>query len=43
YVRGGSADQNLILLDGVPVYNANHVFGFLSVFNGDALQGIDLY
>ena len=32
FVRGGSPDQNLILLDGVPVYNANHLFGFFSVF-----------
>lgn len=38
YVRGGSPDQNLILLDGVPVYNANHLFGFFSVFNSDALS-----
>ena len=33
FVRGGSPDQNLILLDGVPVYNASHLFGFFSVFN----------
>jgi hypothetical protein len=33
YVRGGGPDQNLILLDGVPVYNASHLFGFFSVFN----------
>jgi len=32
YVRGGGPDQNLFLLDGVPVYNANHLFGFFSVF-----------
>ncbi|MBC8047499.1 MAG: TonB-dependent receptor [Fimbriimonadaceae bacterium] len=38
YVRGGSPDQNLILLDGVPVYNASHLFGFFSVFNSDALN-----
>ncbi|MBK6496905.1 MAG: Plug domain-containing protein [Saprospiraceae bacterium] len=31
YVRGGSPDQNLILLDGVPVYNANHLFDFFSL------------
>ena len=43
YVRGGSPDQNLILLDGAPVYNAFHLFGFLSVFNADALSGVDLY
>ncbi|GHT43796.1 TonB-dependent receptor [Bacteroidia bacterium] len=42
-VRGGSPDQNLILLDGVPIYNANHVFGFLSVFNTDALKKVTLY
>ena len=38
YVRGGGPDQNLILLDGVPVYNASHLFGFFSVFNSDALS-----
>ncbi|MEL6538500.1 MAG: TonB-dependent receptor, partial [Bacteroidota bacterium] len=43
YVRGGSADQNLMLLDGVPVYNANHVFGFLSVFNADAIKSVEVY
>jgi len=43
YVRGGSPDQNLILLDGAPVYNAFHLFGFLSVFNADALTSVDLY
>ena len=42
YVRGGSADQNLILLDNVPVYNANHLFGFLSVFNPDALKSVKI-
>ncbi|MDR2466376.1 MAG: TonB-dependent receptor [Prevotellaceae bacterium] len=42
-VRGGSPDQNLILLDGVPVYNPNHVFGFLSIFNTDALKKVTLY
>ena len=42
YVRGGGPDQNLILLDGAPVYNASHVFGFLSVFNADALQNVRL-
>ncbi len=42
YVRGGGPDQNLILLDGVPVYNANHLFGFFSVFNADALNTITL-
>ncbi len=42
YVRGGSPDQNLILLDGVPVYNASHLFGFFSVFNADALKDVKL-
>ena len=42
YVRGGSPDQNLILLDGVPVYNASHLFGFFSVFNTDALSNVEL-
>lgn len=42
-VRGGSSDQNLILLDGVPVYNVNHLFGFFSVFNSDAIKNVDLY
>ncbi len=41
-VRGGSADQNLILLDGVPVYNASHLFGFFSVFNSDAVKNVEL-
>jgi hypothetical protein len=42
YVRGGGPDQNLILLDGVPVYNASHLFGFLSVFNADAINHVEL-
>ncbi|MCX6318152.1 MAG: TonB-dependent receptor plug domain-containing protein [Bacteroidetes bacterium] len=42
YVRGGSPDQNLILLDGVPVYNASHLFGFFSVFNADALNSVEV-
>lgn len=42
YVRGGSPDQNLILLDGVPVYNASHLFGFFSVFNSDAIKNVKL-
>lgn len=41
-VRGGSPDQNLILLDGVPVYNASHLFGFFSVFNADALKSVSI-
>ncbi|MDN5214333.1 TonB-dependent receptor [Fulvivirgaceae bacterium BMA12] len=42
YVRGGGPDQNLILLDGVPIYNASHLFGFFSVFNADAINNVDL-
>lgn len=43
FVRGGSPDQNLILLDGVPIYNATHLFGFVSVFTPEALQSVDFY
>lgn len=42
-VRGGSPDQTLILLDGVPVYNVNHLFGFLSTFNTDAISSANIY
>ncbi|MBL4703485.1 MAG: TonB-dependent receptor plug domain-containing protein, partial [Flavobacteriales bacterium] len=42
YVRGGGPDQNLILLDGVPIYNASHLFGFFSVFNADAINSVKL-
>lgn len=42
YVRGGGPDQNLILLDGVPVYNAAHLFGFFSVFNADAINNVEI-
>jgi hypothetical protein len=41
-VRGGSADQTLILMDGVPVYNASHAFGLFSVFNADAVNNIEV-
>ena len=43
FVRGGSADQNLILLDEAPVYNASHLLGFFSVFNSDAIKDLKLY
>lgn len=43
YVRGGGSDQNLVLLDGAPVYNASHLLGFFSVFNSDALKDVKLY
>lgn len=42
YVRGGGPDQNLILLDEAVVYNAAHLLGFFSVFNGDAVKSINL-
>ncbi len=42
-VRGGETDQNLILLDGVPIYNISHVGGFFSIFNSDAIRGVSLY
>ncbi len=42
FVRGGGADQNLILLDGVPIYNINHLFGFFSIFNADAINSVTL-
>jgi TonB-dependent Receptor Plug Domain/CarboxypepD_reg-like domain len=41
FVRGGAADQNLVLLDGAPVYNTGHLFGFLSVFNPDILDKVE--
>jgi len=43
YVRGGGADQNLILLDEATVYNASHLFGFFSTFNSDAIRDVTLY
>jgi hypothetical protein len=42
-VRGSGSDQNLMLLDDAPVYNATHAFGFLSVFNPDAVRQVELY
>ena len=43
FVRGGSADQNLVQLDGAPIYNPSHFFGFFSVFNPDGLDRVELY
>jgi hypothetical protein len=43
FVRGGAADQNLILYDGAPLYNPSHVFGFFSVFNNDVIKDATLY
>ena len=42
-VRGGSIDQNLVILDEAPVFNSSHLFGFFSVFNPDAVKGVKLY
>ncbi len=43
YVRGGTPDQNLVLLDGMTVYNVDHFFGFFSAFNADAIKDIQVY
>lgn len=43
YVRGGGPDENLIMLDGVPLYSVNHMLGFFSVFNADAVKNVTLY
>jgi len=43
YVRGGSFDQNLILLDEAPVYNPSHALGFFSTFNTDALKSVEVF
>ena len=43
YVRGGGADQNLVLLDEATIYNASHLFGFFSVFNTDAVRNVEVY
>lgn len=42
-VRGGGPDQNLILLDGIPIYDANHLFGFVSIFDTDAIKKISIF
>jgi len=42
-IRGGAPGENLILLDGVPVYSPEHVFGFISVFNADAVKKVTVY
>lgn len=42
YVRGGGPDQNLVLLDGITVYNPNHLLGFFSVFNGEAIKNVEV-
>lgn len=43
YVRGGGPDQNLILLDGIPIYNADHLFGIFSIFTPEAVKNVTLY
>jgi len=43
FVRGGSSDQNLILIDEVPIYNTSHLFGFLSVISPDAISDIEVF
>ncbi|MBN2806857.1 MAG: TonB-dependent receptor plug domain-containing protein, partial [Prolixibacteraceae bacterium] len=43
YVRGGTPGQNLILLDGIPVYNVNHLFGLFSVFTPEAVKSVAVY
>lgn len=43
FVRGGTPDQNLVLLDGMTVYNVDHFFGFFSAFNADAVKDVQLY
>lgn len=43
YVRGGGPDENLLILDEAPVYNASHLLGFFSVFNSDAIKDIQVY
>lgn len=43
YIRGGSPDQNLILLDGVPIYNVDHLFGFFSVFTPEAVKKVTFF
>ena len=43
YVRGGNSDQNLLLIDEVPVYNPSHLFGFFSAFSPDAINSVQVY
>lgn len=42
YIRGGSPDQNLVLLDGSTVYNPSHLFGFISTFNSEAIKDVEI-
>ena len=43
HIRGGTPEQNLVLLDGIKVYNVEHFFGFFSAFNANAIKSVDLY
>ncbi len=43
FVRGGTPDQNMVILDGAVVYNSSHLFGFFSVFNGDAIKSVEAF
>lgn len=43
FVRGGSSDQNLVMLDGVPIYNADHLLGVFSIFQSEAVKNVSLY
>ncbi len=43
FVRGGNSDQNLLLIDEVPVYNPSHLFGFFSAFSPDAINNVQIY
>src|SRR5690606_15458418 len=42
FVRGGNGDQNLVLIDGMPIYNYNHSFGFYSIFNSESIKSINI-
>ncbi len=42
YIRGGNQDQNLVMIDGVPIYNMNHMFGFYSIFNSEGINSINI-
>ena len=43
YIRGGQPQENLVLLDGIKVYNVDHFFGFFSAFNASAIKSVELY
>lgn len=43
FVRGGNADENLFLMDGIPIYNPSHMLGFFSAFNSDAVKNVEFF